>query len=75
MLKSNNTDSKNEQYRYWRITITYSDNETSGRVFKDYNQAERYAARQKKAPVVKKALVKPFVKQGSNRPASKNTEG
>ena len=41
MLKSNNMDSKNEQYRYWRITITYSDHETSGRVFKDYNKAER----------------------------------
>jgi len=62
MPKSNNADGKNgkREYRYWPGTITYSDNEFSGRVFKDHHKAERYAARQKKAPVVKKALVEPF---------------
>src|SRR5260370_18012128 len=31
-----------------RVTITYSDNEISGRAFKDQKEAEKYAAQQRK---------------------------
>jgi hypothetical protein len=76
MPKSNDADSKKgeREYRYFRVTITYSDNEISGRVFKDRDKAEKYAARQKKAPVVKKAVVESFVRPRFRRPASKSRE-
>jgi hypothetical protein len=77
MAKDKDVGSKKgkEEHSYWRVTITYSDNEISGRVFKDRDKAESYADRQKKAPVVKKALVESFVRQRFKRPASKDTKG
>jgi hypothetical protein len=52
------------EHHYWRVIVTYSDNETSGnRVFKDREKAEEWAARQKKSPVVKKTVIEPFVRQ------------
>ena len=51
-----------QEYRYWRVTITYSDDEISGRVFKDRENAEKYAAKQKKSPVVKKTKVEAFIR-------------
>jgi hypothetical protein len=59
-----------EEYHYWRVTITYSDNEISGRVFKDRDKAEKYAARQKKAPMVKNALIESILRKRYRRPAS-----
>jgi hypothetical protein len=47
---------------YFRLTITYSDGETSGRVFTNREQAENYAARQRKSPAVKKTKVEAFIK-------------
>ena len=66
-------DQKKVEYHYWRVTVTYSDGETSGnRVFKDRGKAEEWAARQKKSPVVKKAVLEPFVRQPyAGRRASK----
>jgi hypothetical protein len=55
-------DRKKAERYYFRVIGTYSDGETSGsRVFKDRARAERFAVRQKKAPVVKKAVVEPFI--------------
>jgi hypothetical protein len=52
------------EHHYWRVIVTYSDNETSGnRVFKDRAKAEEWAARQEKSPTVKKAVLEPFVRQ------------
>jgi hypothetical protein len=52
------------EIQYWRVIVTYSDNETSGnRVFKDRAKAERFAVRQKKSGVAKKAVLEPFVRQ------------
>jgi hypothetical protein len=53
-----------QEYRQesFRVTIIYSDNEVFGRVFKDREKAERYAARQKKSPVVKKTKIVAFIK-------------
>jgi hypothetical protein len=63
MVKKNETDSGLEHH-YFRVVITYSDGETSGnRVFKDRAKAEKWAARQKKSPVVKKTVIEPFVRQ------------
>jgi hypothetical protein len=56
-------DSKQKyQKQYFRLTITYSDGETSGRVFHSREQAEKYAARQKKSPVVKMTKIDPFTR-------------
>jgi hypothetical protein len=73
---ANDADSKKtkQEYRYWRVTITYSDNEISGRVFKDRDKAEKYAARQKKAPVVKKAVVESIVRPRFRPSASKHSK-
>jgi hypothetical protein len=65
MVKRNDTDTKPElENHYFRVVVTYNDGETSGnRVFKDREKAEEWAARQKKSPVVKKAVIEPFVRQ------------
>jgi len=63
MPKKNDAGSKAEHH-YFRVVITYSDGETSGnRVFKNREKAEEWAARQEKSPVVKKAVLEPFVRQ------------
>jgi hypothetical protein len=52
------------EHRYFRVIVTYSDGETSGnRVFKDRAKAEKFAARQKKSPTVKKTVIESFVRQ------------
>jgi len=38
---------------HYRVTVTYRDNEISGRVYNNRNKVEKFAARQKKSPVVK----------------------
>ena len=65
------------EHHYWRVIVTYSDGETSGnRVFKDHEKAEEWAARQKKSPVVKKAVLEPFVRQQYvGRRVSKHSDG
>ncbi len=63
-MSATNNGKKKAEYHYWRVIVTYSDNESSGnRVFKDRAKAERFAVRQKKSGVVKKAVLEPFVRQ------------
>ena len=63
------------EHHYWRVIVTYSDGETSGnRVFNDRAKAEKFAARQKKAPVVTKTLIEPFVRQRFKRSDFKDTK-
>ena len=72
------TKDKNEaEYHYWRVIVTYNDGETSGnRVFKDREKAEEWAAQQEKSPVVKKAVLDPFVRQqyGGRRVSVRRTK-
>jgi hypothetical protein len=59
---------KKAEHHYFRVIVTYSDGETSGnRVFNDREKAEEWAARQKKSPVVKNALIESFVRQQYKR--------
>jgi len=53
---------KKHQTEYFRLTITYTGGEFFGRVFKDRESAEKYAAKQKRSPVVKKTEVEAFIK-------------
>jgi len=64
MPETNADGKKPAPGHYWRVIVTYSDNETSvSRTFKERDKVERYAARQKKSPVVKKALIEHLVRQ------------
>ena len=62
VLKFHMPNKKNEAREFFRVTITYSDDEVSGKVFGTREQAEPYATRQKKSPVVKRAEIEPFIK-------------
>jgi hypothetical protein len=45
------------KHEHYRVTITYNDNEKSGKVFNSREKADKFAARQKKSPVVKSTRV------------------
>jgi hypothetical protein len=60
MPKTNEANKPKKGHRihtHWRVTITYTDKEISGRVFTNREKAEKFAARQKKSPVVKSAQI------------------
>jgi hypothetical protein len=55
------TNYKKDQRRkhhHWVVTVTYSDNERFERVYIDRERAEKFAARQKKSPVVLKTRIR-----------------
>lgn len=55
-----NKSDKPRRYRkhdQFRVTVTYTDNDKSIKVFTDPVRAEKYAARQKRSPFVKSAQV------------------
>ncbi len=61
--KDADNEKRKQEHHYWRVIVTYNDGETSGnRVFKDREKAEEWAARQEKSPVVKKAVIEPFMR-------------
>ena len=45
------------KHDHFRVTVTYTDNEQSAKVFTDRERAEKFAARQEKSPFVKSAQV------------------
>ena len=45
------------KHEHFRVTVTYSDNGQSAKVFTSKERAEKFAARQTKSPVVKSAQV------------------
>jgi hypothetical protein len=51
------SDSPRHRHRHWRATIYYVDGEKFTRVYVDRARARRFAARQKKSPVVRSARV------------------
>ncbi len=69
MVSSKSNDSKQKQY--FRLTITYCDGETSGRVFSSHEKAEKYGARQRRSPVVKKTKVEAFTRERYERHKSR----
>jgi predicted transcriptional regulator len=55
--------SAQSKHHYFRVTITYSDGETSGnRVFKEHSKAVKFAEKQKRSAVVKKASIKAILR-------------
>jgi hypothetical protein len=55
---SNYKTDRRRKHHHWLVTVTYSDNESFGRVYVDREKAEKFAARQKKSPVVKKTRIR-----------------
>jgi hypothetical protein len=49
--------SRTRKHNHFRVTVTYSDNEQSAKVFTNREKAEKLAARQEKSPVIKSAQV------------------
>lgn len=49
---------KRRKHRHWQVTIYYHDGEKFARVYIDEEKAKRFAARQKRSPVVRSARVK-----------------
>lgn len=48
---------RRRKHRHWQVTVYYQDGEKFGRVYIDRDRAERFAARQKKSPVVKSTRI------------------
>ena len=48
---------RTREHDHFRVTVTYTDNDKSIKVFTDRKKAEKFAVRQKKSPVVKSAQV------------------
>jgi hypothetical protein len=48
---------KRRKHRHFLVTVFYEDGERFGRVYTDKEKADRFAARQKKSPIVKSARV------------------
>lgn len=44
---------RRRKHQHWQVTVYYHDGEKFARVYVDRERAERFAARQKKSPVVK----------------------
>jgi hypothetical protein len=49
---------RRRKHHHWLVTVTYSDNGTFARIYIDREKAEKFAARQKKSPVVKKTRIR-----------------
>ena len=48
---------KRRKHHHWLVKVFYFDGESFGRVYIDFEKAERFAARQKKSPVVKSTRI------------------
>jgi hypothetical protein len=48
---------RRRKHSHWLVTISYQDNEKFGRVYTDMENAEQFAARQERSPVVKSATI------------------
>ena len=55
---TNYNKDQRRKHHHWVVTITYSDNERFERVYIDRERAEKFAARQKKSPVVLKTRIR-----------------
>jgi hypothetical protein len=49
---------KRRKHRHWQVTVFYKDGERFARVYIDRDKAERFAARQKRSPVVRSARIR-----------------
>jgi hypothetical protein len=48
---------RRRKHHHWQVNIFYHDGEKFARVYIDRERAERFAARQKKSPIVKAARI------------------
>jgi hypothetical protein len=55
--RTNFNKDKRRKHHHFLVTVYYADGEKFGRVYTDKDKADRFAARQKRSPVVKSARV------------------
>ena len=48
---------RRRKHHHWLVTVYYADGEKFGRVYTDQARATRFAERQKRSPVVKRARI------------------
>ncbi len=48
---------RRRKHQHWQVTVYYADGEKFARVYIDRERAEKFAARQKRSPVVKSARI------------------
>ena len=48
---------RRRKHHHWLVTVYYPDGEKFGRVYTDHGKATRFAARQRRSPVVKSARI------------------
>ena len=51
------TKDRRRKHRHWQVTVYYHDGEKFARVYIDRERAERFAARQKRSPIVKSTRI------------------
>ena len=49
---------RRRKHHHWAVTVTYHDGEKFERVYVDHERAKKFAARQKKSPIVMKTRVR-----------------
>ena len=49
---------RRRKHSHWLVTITYADKQEFGRVYTDLEKAKKFAARQKRSPVVFRTKVR-----------------
>jgi hypothetical protein len=48
---------KRRKHRHWQVTVYYHDGEKFARVYIDRERAARFAARQKKSPIIRSTRI------------------
>ena len=56
--KSLSLKDKRRRHHHWRVTVIYPDGGSFGRVYLDLERAKKFAARQRKSPVVKATRIR-----------------
>jgi len=57
MPKKTKPTSGIRKHNHYRVTVTYTDSEVSGRVYNNREKAEKFAARQRRSPFVRSSKV------------------
>jgi hypothetical protein len=56
-MRANQSSEKRRKHPHFRVIVNYTDQEVFGRVYTNLGRAEKFAARQRKSPVVKSVSI------------------
>jgi hypothetical protein len=52
LVINNKKGDRRRRHSHWLVTVSYADSQIFGRVYTDRERAEKFAARQKRSPIV-----------------------